>query len=100
MSAKLANVRSMESCASTAAQKNVQKQPKDSAVEGASATNAKQGTMEKLAQKNVQLAVLHASWWTVSSKTRTIQDSSTHRVIATLSAPTIIMGRHVTLHAQ
>merc|ERR1712151_1359243 len=56
--------------------------------------------MERLAQKSVQLGALHASWWTVLLLMKIIQDSSTHGVIATSSAPMIIMGRHVTLHAQ
>jgi hypothetical protein len=56
--------------------------------------------MERLAQKSVHLAALHASWWTVLLLMKIIQDSSTHKVIATSSAPMIIMGRHVTLHAQ
>merc|ERR1719442_149934 len=82
MSAKLAIVGSMESCASTTVQKSVLEQPKVLAVEGASATNAKQGIMERLAQKSVHLAALHASWWTVLLLTRIIQDRSCHKDFA------------------
>lgn len=56
--------------------------------------------MERLAQKSVHLAALHASWWTVLLLTRIIQDSSCRKDIAMSSAPMIIMGRHVTFHAQ
>ena len=54
-----------------------------SAVEVASATNAKMDIMAKLALKNVRLAARHASWWMVSFLMRAVQENSCQQVIAT-----------------